>query len=389
MPIALLALAIAAFGIGTSEFIIMGILPDVAHDLSVSIPRAGLLVTAYALTVTIGGPFVAVAAGRLPRKAALILLMGVFTAGNLACALAGDYWMLLAGRILAALSHGSFFGIGVVVAASIVPRERRSMAIALMFSGLTFANVTGVPLGAMLGHWAGWRSTFWAIVPIGLISAAALIAFVPKTEKPAEGDGSLADFRILGRPQILLTVAISVAGSAALFAVLTYIAPLLTSTANLTQQVISVALLLFGVGNFVGMLAGGRLADWRQMPAILGLLGLLIVIYASFAFTSHAMIPAVASMLLIGAVSFATSPGLQTRAIEFAPEAPGVSATLMQSGFNLGNALGAWIGGMALDAGLEYGQLPWLATALTVVALVIALASVALERRNPKPQFAA
>ncbi|HYP56690.1 MAG TPA: MFS transporter, partial [Beijerinckia sp.] len=234
MPLALFALAIASFAIGTSEFVIMGILPKIAQDLHLSIPAAGLLVTTYALTVTFGGPVVALAAAKLPKKIALLTLLGVFIGGNFLCALAPSFPTLLIARFLTALSHGSFYGTAVVVAAGLVEPERRSRAIALMFSGMTLANIIGVPLGTILGLTEGWRATFLAIVPIGLIAAAALAFLVPSQESEAQTGRLRDEFIVLRRPQVLLTLGASVLISTSLFSVLTFIAPLLASVTGMS-----------------------------------------------------------------------------------------------------------------------------------------------------------
>ncbi|HMF64476.1 MAG TPA: MFS transporter, partial [Edaphobacter sp.] len=309
----LVALAIAAFGIGTSEFIIMGLLPNLAEDFHVSIPKAGALVSGYALSVTIGAPLVAIATARLERKFALLLLMGVFTLGNLTCALAPTYNLLFAARVLTALCHGAFFGIGSVVAANLVPRNQRAQAIALMFSGLTLANVLGVPAGTALGQAFGWRASFWAIVPIGFIAAAALVWFLPR--QPA-GTGSLIhEFRVLRKPQVLLVLAMSVLASASLFCVFTYIAPTLLAVTRVSPHAVTLTLLLFGVGITIGNLAGGTLSDWRPMPFLIGalitLIGALIVLY----FAEPYVIPAVAMILVWGAVQFAAGAPLQSRIV--------------------------------------------------------------------------
>src|SRR5580698_2814316 len=274
MRIPLLALAVSAFGIGTSEFIIMGLLPNLAEDFHVSIPKAGMLVSGYALSVTIGAPIVAIAIAKLERKTALLLLMGIFTLGNMACALAPSYGLLFAARVLTALCHGAFFGTGSIVAVNLVPRKQRSQAIALMFSGLTLANVLGVPAGTALGQAFGWRASFWAIVPIGVLAASSLLWLLP--HQPA-GDSSLIhEFKILRRPQVLLVLAMSTLASASLFCVFTYIAPMLETVTKISPHAVTIVLLCFGVGITAGNLLGGWLSDWRQMPSIISMLIVLI-----------------------------------------------------------------------------------------------------------------
>jgi DHA1 family inner membrane transport protein len=376
----LMALAIAAFGIGTSEFIIMGLLPNLADDFRVSIPRAGALVTGYALSVTIGAPIVAIATSRLERKLALLLLMGIFTFGNLACALAPSYNLLFAARVLTALCHGAFFGIGSVVASNLVPRNQRAQAIALMFSGLTLANVLGVPAGTALGQAYGWRSAFWAIVPIGFIAAAAVFLLVPT--QPAGTGSLLHEFHVLRKPQVLLVLAMSVLCSASLFCVFTYIAPTLEVVTRVSPHTVTLTLLLFGVGITIGNLLGGTLSDWRPMTFLLGalisLIGSLIVLY----FAEPYLVPAITMILVWGAIQFAAGAPLQSRIVDQASAAPNLASTLNQGAFNFGNATGASLGGMMLTAGFSYRQLPIASAIVTLITLAFALLSAYLDRKH-------
>ncbi len=364
----LFALAVAAFGIGTTEFVIMGLLPDVARSLEVSIPKAGLLVTGYALAVTLGAPVVALATARLPRRATLLGLMGVFIAGNTLCALAPGYWALMGARVVTALAHGAFFGIGSVVATQVVPRHQRAQAIALMFTGLTLANVLGVPLGTLLGQAAGWRAAFWAVTVIGVVAMAVLYAFVPAVAAD-RGARLIREFRALRSTQVLLAMLISVLSSVSLFCVFTYIAPLLETVTHLSAHAVSLALLLVGVGLTAGNLAGGRLADWRLMPAILAAFGVLIVVLLGF----YAVVPypasCIAALVAWGAAAFALISPLQMRVVDEAVEAPNLAATLNQGAFNLGNAAGAWLGGIAILAGWSYRDLPLLSAGVALCAL--------------------
>ena len=375
-----MALAVAAFGIGTSEFIIMGLLPNLADDFHVSIPKAGALVTGYALSVTLGAPLVAVATARLERKIALLLLMGVFTLGNLACAIAPGYNLLCAARVLTALCHGAFFGIGSVVAASLVPRNQRAQAIALMFSGLTLANVLGVPAGTALGQALGWRAAFWAIVPIGLAAATALFFLVP--HQPRGATGLLHEFRVLRQPQVILVMLMSVLTSASLFCVFTYVAPTLETITHISPHGVTLTLLLFGVGITIGNLAGGSLSDWRPMAFMVGSLVALVVCLVVLYFSEPFAIPAVAMILIWGAIQFAAGAPLQSRIVDHASAAPNLASTLNQGAFNLGNATGASLGGIMLTAGFGYRTLPFASIALTLVTLVLALCAVRLDRRH-------
>jgi len=377
----LMALAVAAFGIGTSEFIIMGLLPNLAAGFRVTIPKAGALVTGYALSVTIGAPLVALATAHLERKRALLLLMGVFTLGNFACAVAPTYELLFAARVLTALCHGAFFGIGSVVAANLVPRNQRSQAIALMFSGLTLANVLGVPAGTALGQAFGWRAAFWAIVPVGLVAAAALFFLVHPQE--AGKSKLLHEFRVLRRPQVMLGMIMSTLTSASLFCVYTYVAPTLLNVTHVSPHGVTLTLLLFGVGITIGNLAGGAFSDWRPtaflVVSLLALIGSLLVLY----FAEPYAIPCIAMILVWGAIQFGAGAPLQSRVVDHASEAPNLAATLNQGAFNLGNAIGATLGGVLITAGLGYRSLPIAGIGVTAITLFLAFVSIRLARRSP------
>ncbi len=381
MTLPLLALALAAFAIGTSEFVIMGLLPELSRDLHVSIPGAGLLVTGYALGVVVGAPILAVATARLPRRAALLGLIGAYAAGNLACALAPSYGLLMTARVATALCHGAFFGIGSIVAGSLVPPARRGQAIAIMFTGLTLANVLGVPAGTALGQAAGWRATFWCVTAIALAATAAIAWAVPRLPRPHSA-GLLGEFRVLGKPQVVLAMLMSMLGSASLFSVFTYITPILEGVTRLSPHAVAWMLLLFGAGITAGNLLGGRLGDWRLMPSIAGVQGALVLTLALLSLVLPWQGPVAAIVLLWGVLVFAVATPLQMRVIDMAPEAPNLVATLNQGAFNLGNAAGAWLGGAALTAGLSYAALPWLGAALGSAALLSTSVSIILDRER-------
>ncbi|AXK82433.1 MFS transporter [Pseudolabrys taiwanensis] len=377
----LLALALASFGIGTTEFVIMGLLPDVAADLGVTIPTAGLLVTGYALSVAFGSPFLAVATAKMDRRKALLVLTGVFILGNILCALAPNYWLLMGARIVTALCHGAFFGLGSVVAASLVPPQKKAQAIAMMFAGLTVANILGVPFGTGLGHALGWRTTFWAVAVIGAAAALALAAWLPRAI-PVPRMQLAQEARSLGSTQVILAMAISVLASASLFSVFTYIAPILLNVTGLSPHAVTLMLLLFGAGLTLGNFIGGRLGDWRLMPTVIGVFVLLAPTVALFAFTSAWAWAAAATIFVWGILAFALVPPLQMRVVIEAARAPNLASTLNQGAFNLGNATGAWIGEVVLTAGLPYAQLPWIGTALAAAALVLAIVSHRLDART-------
>ena len=376
--LALLALAMASFGIGTTEFVIMGLLPDVAGDLGVSIPNAGLLVSGYALGVTFGAPILAVATARLDRRRALLLLIAIFILGNLLCALAPSYGLLMAARIATAFCHGAFFGLGSVVAAQVVPTEKRAQAIALMFAGLTLANVLGVPFGTALGQALGWRATFWVVVGIGVAAAAALYAWLPRG-LPLPKASLMQEARTLGRAQVLLAMLISVLASASLFSVFTYIAPILETVTHESPHQVTWALVVFGAGLTLGNLAGGRLGDWRLMPSVIAIFILLIGVLCAFTFTARVPWLALPTLFVWGALTFALVSPLQMRVMSEASEAPNLASTLNQGAFNLGNASGAFVGGIALTDGLAYGSLPWIGAALAAAGLIFSVISHALD----------
>ena len=376
----LLALALASFGIGTTEFVIMGLLPDVAGDLGVTIPQAGLLVTGYALSVAFGSPFLAVATARMDRRKALLLLIGIFILGNLLCALAPNYALLMAARIVTALCHGAFFGLGAVVAATLVPEQKKAQAIATMFAGLTLANVLGVPFGTALGEAVGWRNTFWAVVVIGFAAAFALYAWLPRN-MPTPRMKLIHEARSLGSTQVILAMLISVVVSASLFGVFTYITPILENVTLISPHEVTLMLLLFGTGLTAGNFLGGWLGDWKLMPSVIGILAVLIPVLSLFTLTSASLVPAAVTIFCWGLLAFALISPLQMRVVNEAAQAPNLASTLNQGAFNLGNAAGAWIGGLALTDGLAYRELPWIGVALAAVAFTLSFLSHRLDVR--------
>ncbi|RYF81807.1 MAG: MFS transporter [Comamonadaceae bacterium] len=387
MPIALLALTAGAFGIGTTEFVIMGLLMQVSADLQVSISAAGLLISGYAIGVAIGAPVLTIATRRLPRKTVLLALMAIFTLGNIACALAPNYQALMAARVITSLAHGTFFGVGAVVATGLVAPEKRASAIAIMFTGLTAATLLGVPAGAWLGLQLGWRSTFWAVAVIGVLALAVLARFVPRDAERTEPAPLRDELAVLARPQVWLGLAMTVLGFAGVFAFYTYVQPVLTQVTGLTEAAVSPVLLLFGAGLAVGNILGGKLADKAPMRAVIGT---LIALAFALAGARWAMPHAVAAIVFIGVlgvVAFATVAPLQVRVLEMAAGAgQNLASSLNIAAFNLGNALGAWVGGVVI---LRAPGVPGLhnlgmaAAALTAAGLLIALWSHALDRRRP------
>jgi DHA1 family inner membrane transport protein len=378
----LLALAVAAFAIGTTEFVIMGLLPEVATDLKVSIPSAGMLVSGYALGVAVGAPLLAALTAKMERKHALLLLMGLFILGNALCAIAPNYDVLMVARVVAAFCHGSFFGIGAVVAAHLVPANQRARAIALMFAGLTLANVLGVPFGTFLGQWAGWRSTFWAVTALGVIAALGVVRFVPSLPDLKAPD-MRRELRVLREPQALIALGMTVLGFGGVFTVFTYIAPILQEQSHISPHWTGAVLILFGIGTTIGNMLGGRLADWKLMPSLMGILVVLTALLVAFAWTMHSTVASIVTVFLWGIAAFATVAPLQSRVVHVAGDAPNLASTLNIAAFNLGNAGGAWLGGAVLAAGYSMPMVSLAGAAVTVAGLLATMASVALERRRP------
>ncbi|MFD4375161.1 MFS transporter [Streptomyces sp. NPDC059202] len=384
MPLALLALAVGAFGIGTTEFVIMGLLPGIAGDYGVSIPTAGLLVTGYALGVVVGAPVLTVLGGRVSRKRMLMVLMGLFVVGNLVSAVAPSFGVMLAGRVVASLAHGSFFGIGAVVAAGLVAPERKAGAIAVMFTGLTVANIVGVPLGTFIGQAVGWRATFAGVAALGVVGLLGIARLVPAVPRP-EGGRLGGELRAFRNPQVLLAMAMTVLGFGGVFAAITYIAPMMTEVAGYSEGAVTWLLVLFGVGMFLGNLVGGRYADRALMPLLYATLGGLAVVLALFTVAAQNKVLAAVALFLVGALGFATVPLLQKRVLDQAHGAPTLASAVNIGAFNLGNALAAWLGGLVIAAGLGYTAPNWVGAALAAAALGLAFWSAALERRAPAP----
>jgi DHA1 family inner membrane transport protein len=379
------ALFLGAFAIGTTEFVVTGILPNVASDLGVSIPTAGYLISGYAAGVAILGPFVAILTARFERKATLLGLILLYIAGNALCALAPTYGWLMTARVILSLSHGSFIGIASVVGAGLVPRNRQAAAVSLVLAGITVANIVGVPLGTAVGAAFGWRATFWTIVLIGIAAAAAVAGWVPRGEKGAgTGEGALAELRALRSQQVYLSYAMIIASAAAFFGFFSYIAPVLTDVTGLSPHVLPALLSLFGVAALIGNLAGGRLADWKLMPSVIAMFAAQVVGYFLLLWAVHNLIAATVVLFFWFIVNFSFAAPLQARLLKAASDGPNLAATLMATAFNIGISAGAALGSIALTAGVGYANLPWLGVAGSGLALAIAVVSYGLERRAPQ-----
>ena len=384
MPIGLIALAIGGFGIGLTEFVIAGLLPEVAADFRVSEAAAGWLISGYALSVAVGAVLVTAAVTRVPRKTALIGLMVLFIAGNLISALAPTYGIMLLGRIVAALCHGAFFGIGAVVAGSLVRPEKKAGAIAIMFTGLTLANVLGVPFGTFLGQALGWRSTFVAITIIGVIALLGIVFLVPKpTRETAHVSNLRGELSAFRSGQVWLSIAVTVLGFGGMFGAFTYIAFTLTRVTGFPSGAVPWLLILFGVGLFAGNLLGGKAAERRLDRTLIVLLIGLTLVLVGFALTATYPIAVIVALLLMGAFGFGTVPGLQTRVMLYAQGAPTLASSSNIAAFNVGNALGAWIGGLTISAGLGFTSPLWAGAAITAGAVIVMV--VAATRRSAIP----
>ncbi|MCZ9327280.1 MFS transporter [Nocardia farcinica] len=374
MPIGLVALAIGSFGIGLTEFVIMGLLPEVAADFGVTEAAAGWLISGYALSVVVGALGLTAATTRLPRKAVLLGLLGLFILGNALSALAPTYETMMAGRVVAALCHGAFFGIGAVVAASLVAPAKKAGAVAVMFTGLTVANVLGVPFGTFLGQEHGWRATFWAITAIGVLALIGIAVLVPATagaRAAGAAPGLRAELRAFTSGQVWLSLIVTVLGYGGMFGAFTYIAYTLTEVSGFAASTVPWLLVLFGLGLFVGNWAGGRLADRSLDGTLLGFVAALTVVLVVFASVAAHPVPTVAALILMGGFSFGTVPGLQTRIMHYAAGAPTLASGANIGAFNLGDALGAWAGGLAISAGLGYTSPIWVGAGITLAALAV------------------
>lgn len=381
LNLGLIALSVGAFGIGVTEFAPMGLLPVIATDLGVSIPAAGLLISAYALGVMIGAPLMTLTTGRVPRRTLLIALAGIFTLGNLLAAVSTGYGMFLAARIVTSLNHGAFFGVGSIVAASLVPPERRAGAVAAMFMGLTIANVVGVPLATWGGEYLGWRMAFWGIAALGIVTMVALRLTLPALPAPKSGN-ALAELRALRRGEVLGALALTVVGSSAMFTVFTYIAPILRDVTHASLGFVTAMLVTYGVGMTVGNWLGGRFADQSVDRTLIVTLGGLTAILIAFAVLMPFIAPTPIIIFLWGVASFGLVPPLQVRVMSAAVDAPNLASSVNIGAFNLGNAIGAALGGAVIAFGLGYPAVALAGAAASATGLGAVLIAV---RRTPAP----
>jgi DHA1 family inner membrane transport protein len=383
VPLAILALAIGAFGIGTTEFVAMGLLPQMAATFGVSIASAGWLISAYALGVVVGAPTLTALTHSLPRKKVLTGLMGLFVLGHAATALAPTFHLLIGARFLSGLSHGAFFGASAVVARKIAPAGRQGQALALVFTGLTVANVVGVPAGTYVGQQLGWRLTFALVGVIGLVTIASILAIVPQVETRT---GSLrSEFAAFRRRQVWWTLLITTVGFASLFTVLSYVSPLLTDVAGFSEGSVSWVLVLFGLGATLGNLVGGRLADWRPYRTLaVGFVAQMVVFGLLFLFADSEVVAA-AGVFLFAFVGFVMSAPIQTRGILAAGGGASMASAAMQAAFNIGNAMGAFLGGLVIDAGFGYASPALVALVLALLGLLILAEATRADKNGRAP----
>ena len=366
----LLALAIGAFAIGTTEFSPMGFLPQIAENLNISIPTAGMLITAYALGVMIGAPIMTLWFGHFPRRKALIILMGIFTLGNIFAAIAPNYWGLMGARIFTSLNHGAFFGIGSIVAISVVPKDKQASAVAMMFMGLTIANIGGVPLATWIGQNIGWRMSFALIAILGIITMLSLWKALPEGELGQRPDVK-AELKVLTRLPVVLALLTTVMSAGAMFTLYTYIAPSLHHITHATPTVITFMLVLIGIGFSIGNHLGGKFADLSVTKTLIGFLVVLMVMMLLFPILAKTTIGAGIALIIWGAAAFAVVPPLQMRVMSVAHEAPGLASSVNIGAFNLGNALGAAAGGAVLSMKMSYATVSITGAVLTALGLIL------------------
>ncbi len=386
IPLALLALTLGAYAIGTTEFVIVGLIPTIAADLGVTLPSAGLLVSLYALGVAVGAPVLTALTGRVPRKTLLVALMLLFTVGNLIAWMAPTYGSLIVARVLTGLAHGVFFSIGSIIATSVVPKEKAASAIAIMFTGLTVALVTGVPLGTFIGQHLGWRATFLAVAALGVVALLGSLLFVPRNLQRSEPATFGQQLAVLAQPRLLLVYAITALGYGGTFLSFTYLASILQDVTGFSANAVSLVLLVYGVSVAIGNLWGGRLADRRgPVPALMLIFSLLALVLLALTFTAHSTVLVLLTVLALGAVAFGNVPGLQVYVVKqaqrFAPQAADVASGLNIAAFNVGIALGASLGGLVVDH-LGLMHTPWLGALVVLGALGLTALSGRLDRRD-------
>lgn len=374
MSLALISLFLAAFSIGTTEFVIAGLLPEISRDLGVPVPNAGLLVSGYAIGVAIGGPILTLLTARFPRKPTILFLMAIFVAGHVFGAFAQNYALLLTARLIISLSHGSFFGLAAIIAVSLVPETRRNSALALVFAGISVANIVGVPLGTAIGNAFGWRATFWAVGGLAIVAVVAMAFVLPRDAGHQDNRPTIAaQFRVLGHPKVYTTYLIIVLMMIGFFGFFTYVAPFLTEVSGVPGALVPWLLLLFGVGATTGIFTGGRFGDWRPRETLLFAFPAQVAVYAAIVLLSGSGYAMAVLLFALGAATIVTNSTIQNRILTGAAEAPDLASTLISSVYNIGIAAGAWIGATALTGQVPYAQLPMLGLVTSTLAGLMAL----------------
>ncbi|MDR3079479.1 MAG: MFS transporter [Streptomyces sp.] len=382
MPLAVYVLGLSVFALGTSEFMLSGLLPPIAEDMGVSIPRAGLLISAFAIGMVVGAPLLAVATLRLPRRTTLVSLIALFGLGQVAGALAPSYAVLFASRVVSALACAGFWAVGASVAVAMAPMGARARALAVMIGGLSIANVLGVPAGAFLGEHLGWRSAFWAVAAASAVALVGVVTLIPRIPLPDERPRLRNELTIYRDPQVWLAIAIVMLAAGGVFCTFSYLAPLLTDVAGLDSGWVPTVLALFGVGAIIGTTIGGRVADAHLFGVLLSGIGASTVLLATLALLGQYATAAVLVSFLLGVSSFFTAPALNARLFNVAVAAPTLAGATTTAAFNLGNAGGPWLGGAVIDAGLGFSSTAWAGAAITATGLGAVILSLRMQRRG-------
>ncbi|MFD3942945.1 Cmx/CmrA family chloramphenicol efflux MFS transporter [Streptomyces sp. NPDC058579] len=389
MPLAVYILGLSVFALGTSEFMLSGLLPPIADDMGVSIPRAGLLISAFAIGMVVGAPLLAVATLRLPRKTTLVTLITVFGLGQVAGALAPNYSVLFASRVLSALACAGFWAVGAAVAIAMVPVSSRARAMAVMIGGLSIANVLGVPAGAFLGEHLGWRAAFWAVGAASAIALVGVVTRIPHIPVPETKPRLKRELAIYRDRQVLLSIVITALAAGGVFCAFSYLAPVITDTARIDARWVSAILGLFGIGALIGTTIGGRVADAHLFGVLLSGVTASTVFLVALALFASSPVAVIALSFLLGVSAFYTAPALNARMFNVAGAAPTLAGATTTAAFNLGNTAGPWLGGTTIDAGLGFASTAWAGAAMTVVALGTVGLSLRLTRRPSRSNVVA
>ncbi|MER6445674.1 MFS transporter [Streptomyces venezuelae] len=383
MPVAVYVLGLSVFALGTSEFMLSGLLPPIAEDMGVTIPQAGLLISAFAIGMVVGAPLLAVATLRLPRRTTLIALISLFGLGQVAGALAPTYELLFASRVVSAFACAGFWAVGAAVAIAMVDKDQRARAMAVMIGGLSIANVLGVPAGAFLGEHLGWRSAFWSVAAASAIALVGILALIPKIPLPAQRPSLGRELRIYRDRQVWLSIGVTALAAGGVFCAFSYLSPLLTDVAGLDSKWVPWILGLFGIGALAGTTVGGRVADAHLFGVMIWGITASTVFLTALALLAGAAAAAVALAFLLGFSAFFTAPALNARMFNVAGAAPTLAGATTTAAFNLGNTGGPWLGGTVIDAGLGFAATAWAGAAMTVTAIALTVLALRLDRRTP------